>query len=199
MFLPSDFTQKDRVYRFAALEFQQSDKAVDYHYRVAPTFQVKVKKLSKKEQKKLDRSDWGFALFERHREEFEQLITEFINKIASEGYRYNSSTEVSVSVQAGCLNSLLGKQIGDLDFEAYEFIKTPEPINYLCKIFPRFKSKGATFQLDEMAKDLAQRVDEVIKQGYQLTGKVIFGAFMQTGCLGRGETINVDAFIFQKV
>ncbi|MBN1347796.1 hypothetical protein JXJ21_00145 [candidate division KSB1 bacterium] len=179
---------------FAAIEFQKSDQASDYHYRIAPTFVSKVK-ISKSEKKKVNKVDLPHVLFEKNRDTFEKLITEYINKIASDRYKYNTSTQITVVIEPGCL---FWKESEEVDFEAYEFIKTQEVTTYLCKVFPRFRSKWSEFSYQKMEDDIAKKVEEATKEGYRIVGKIIFGAAMETGCLGKIDTLNVDAFIFEK-
>lgn len=183
---------------FPALEFQASDKAIDYKYRVAPEFAVKAKKLKKKEKKKISSFDLGLALFEEHREEFERLINEHISKLAKDGLKYNTSTIIRVAVEPGCLGKLFGKKGEHIDFEAYEFIKTSAPITYKCKIFPRFRSEEAKFSFDELEKDISTKVAAETECGYELVGKIVFFGFFERGCLEAGERVSVDAFLFAK-
>ena len=184
---------------FAALEFQKSDKAIDYGYHITPTFFVKSKKLSKKEKKKIEKEDRGLALFEKNREEFEELINKYINNISSQRYKYNKSTVISITLRPGCIGHLFGKKKNDVDFEAYEFIKTSEPVKYKCKIFPRFKAKWSKFSCGEIEKNISSKVEAELKEGYELIGKVVFKGFIKAGCLRKGELVSIDAFIFIKV
>jgi hypothetical protein len=184
---------------FAAIEFQQSDRALDYHYHIAPICVVKAKRLPIKEKGKVSKIDIGFALFEQHREEFEQFINEYINQLASQGLDYSTSTIISVAVKPGCLGMLLGKKVEYIDFEAYEFLKTSKPSTYKCKIFPRFKSKSAQFSSDELGEDISNRVSAETEGGYELVGKIVFFGFLQTGCLGKGENVRIDTFLFRKL
>jgi hypothetical protein len=93
----------------------------------------------------------------------------------------------------------MGKKAEDVDFEAYEFIKTNTPIQYKCKVFPLYKSKWSDFSFDEFEKDFSNKTSAEVEQGYQPVGKIKFGGYIITGCLGKGETILIDAFLYQKV
>lgn len=186
---------------FSALEFKKSDEKLDYHYQIAPHFVVKSQRISKKEKKiaKKDPGKYGVILFEKNREEFEKLINNFINKISSQGLQYNTSTEISVTIQPGCLGVLMRKKAEDIDFEAYEFIKTSTPTQYKCKVFPIYKSKWATFSFADFEKDFSNKASAEIEQGYEPVGKIKFGGYIVTGCLGKGETVQIDAFLYRKV
>ena len=186
---------------FAAIEFKMSDKKLDYHYRIAPNFIIKSQKITRKEKKiaKNDPGKFGMILFEKNREEFEKLINDFINQISSQGFQYSTSTEISATIQPGCLATLMRKKAEDVDFEAYEFIKTTTPVQYKCKVFPLYKSKWLDFSFDDFEKDFSTKVSAEVEQGYEPVGKIKFGGYIMTGCLGKGETVLIDAFIYQKV
>ena len=101
-------------------------------------------------------------------------------------------------MEPGCLGTLLGKQIEYIDFEAFEFLKTQENPTYKCKIFPRFKSKATDFKFQDLENYIGEKVQAELVDGFNLAGKVVFDAFMTTGCFGKGELVSVDAFLFEK-
>lgn len=192
------FRRKVEFIDFEAIEFRPSDQAVDYEYRVAPIFVIKAKKLKSGTKNKVNSFDAGLALFEEHREEFEIMINDHINQIAQQGLRYNSSTVIKVSVEPGCFGMLRGKPVEYVDFEAYEFVRTPNKPQYKCRVFPRFKCKKSAFKYDELENYIEDKVQAEMTEGFDLKGKISFDAFLTTGCFGKGERVSVDAFLFEK-
>jgi len=195
------FREKVSFVDFAAIEFKMSDKKSNYHYRIAPHFIVKSKKITRKEKKvaRKDPGKFGTIIFEKNREEFEKLINDFINQISSQEFQYSTSTEISVTIKPGCLATLMQKKAEDVEFEAYEFIKTTAPVQYKCKVFPLYKSKWIDFSFDDFEHDFSSKASAEVEQGYEPVGKIKFGGFIMTGCLGKGETVLIDAFVYQKV
>ena len=195
------FKRQAEYLGFPSLELIQNDAALDYSYHLAPLFKMKCKKMTRAEKSQTKKSPglFGYVLFEKHRQDFEKFINDHINEISAGGKSLNSSILISVGYSPGCLAKILLRRESEAaDFSTYEFIKTDRAVEYKCRVFPIYKAKASKFSFDEFENHYSKLMTETVDEGYNFVGKIEFSALLTRGCLKKDESLDVDAFLFEK-